>query len=763
MTTISPETPIRSTFFDTTRVPGLNETPDTFVDKPSIHMRAMGLYYLNGTVPTQQHNALFCANSRCAGVNSIGGRLWTRIWTHGWARWLWNDLIGCSFTPAEIGTSRRQFCFDDTSTTWSSGSDIGNARTATGFLDLSRFGFGSYTSTSYGPGGGVAMDGSGNAFAQYTRNMVAANLPSDIDDMFGTSGEYADGGAFDDLTGDSKFLNSVEATMNIYYLKGPGFGTWRWEHVTDNTGVTGSGTFTPGDPSNTEIDSSNPTIASHSMTASDSIVSKTFTFDTAPAGWDDVVAGMVMLARDSATSDFVALGVIDSKTSTSFTLKFDLENNPSTGDDLYFGSVEIAQESYTMPTTTDQFRGVRVTNLTSINLILGFGAIRSDGEPGFIIGTHGWSGAGYQEHLDNWPRDSWFGELCALAGIDLVVLHNAEQSSSTDAMIDTFPGQIVAKSPATEIFLAGDAQNGDGDTSANTYATAILGQTNYAGGTVVESQFTGDWWAQAEMGHKDNAAHPNMIGHAESVRPFLNMAASLSANANTVDPITRAAALVLDLRISSDANSGTNYKGVSTIPIAHNTVGPVTDRLLLRFKRPSRLRAGCDIPSSTLTLNFSSGAGVDDADLIFAAIKGGSRWTEDATWDDYDGSNAWDAAGGDYENVSEGTLVSPAANGTGDVEYDIRRVIEKSLALNPNSKYIDILVRLSDEASIETATINAFADDSSTPDSDAPALTISFFPPDPPVAGGTTIGQFDANAVRLSSVPRNRARSPRRR
>lgn len=229
------------------------------------------------------------------------------------------------------------------------------------------------------------------------------------------------------------------------------------------------------------------------------------------------------------------------------------------------------------------------------------------------------------------------------------------------------------------------------------------------------------------------------------------------------DPVTpgylrRTAGLVFDVTIESGANADVDTKGDATFEVSHNTTGPVTKRALLRFNRPSRMRPGRDIESATLTLNFSSGAGVDDANLIFAAIEG-EGVSADATWNRKDGSSQWAASngGGDYANVSGSTLVSPAKNGSGEVEYDIKDVVQKAISLNPRSRFIDILVRLEDEASNESVTINGFADDGTTPDGQAPTLEITFENPNPPVIRGTVQGRVTGvSRVRLQGVRRPR-------
>jgi len=711
-----------SSFFTSVPVPGLADSPDTYVDMESQHLRALGLYHISGTAPTAQHSFIVSANSRNTAVNSYNGRLWVRAWDQGYTRWAWEHMIGVCFAPADL-TGQTKFGFNHPSGNWSSGSAIGSTRSTSGYEDLSHFGFGSFDSVD-GPGGGIFMDGASQSYTAYVMSMTEANLPSKMEDMFGTGGEYADGGA---LTGDSLLLSSKEAYFHIYYLRGPGLGSFTYEHVTESVS-NNTGDRDAADPSGS-VSCSTTVVETHTVTGSDSYSTQTFTFDTAPAGWDDVTVGMAVAVHES-DGTFRGMSIIEAKGSSSFDARWDFGDNPATGDVMSFGSVEIGVETYTMPTTSEDFRGPRFSNTSGVTVIIGYGTLVADGSFGFSIGGIGWSGNGYQKHLDEWPRESWGGELYALVGADAAILHQAEQSSTTNAMVNLYPAQIVDKSPNTEIYLAGDPQHDVGASGSATYSDAIIAQSLYGGGVVHESQFVGDHWAAWEMGHKDNEPHPSMIGHAETVRPHLNIFANLSPAATGVETITRDASLVFDLKVASGAEVDDNFKGEGTILVSYNTsFGGVAKRMILRFNRPRKLRPGATVVSASLTLNFSSGAGVDDADLLFVPLLDG-KVTEDATWNDYDGTEAWDTAGGDYENVSEGSLISPALNGTGDAIYNIRRVVEKAIALNPKSDYIDILVRLDDEASNESVTINAYADNGNPPDAEAPSLSLVFHPAD---------------------------------
>ena len=518
--TITPEVFPSSTFFDTVRVPGVGQPADTYVDVPSRYLWQMGEYYIDQSAPNSVINIMVTANSRQAAVNDAGDRLWARSLSNGYARWLYPRLNGVSFSGFEI-LARRGFGIDVPATPWTFGSNVGNARTDSKYYDLAHFGFQGY-SDARGPGGGVAMDTGANAFTQYQRNMVEASLPSGINGLFGSGGPYE---GRHPLEGDSLLINSEEAECNIVYMKGPGFGTWRWEHVTADASSE-QGSFAPEDPVNIEIDSDTGSVLDHTMTASDSYTSgtKTFAFDSTPVAFADVEVDHAVMADDGL--NFVCIGVIVSKTADSFTVRWDFETAPTTGDVLHFGPYSIAKETYTMPTTADEYRGVRMTNTTGLNFMLGMSVIRTN-VTGFSIGGAGWSGNGYGNQLDAWPRESWFGELCDILNIKVLIAHLANQGS-TAADMETFMTTTLAESSTTEGYYAGDSQHAQYSSGQTLYDNVVLAQTATAGGIILESQFSGDHWASWEMGHRGNTPHPNMIGHSESIRPHLWMMSYLS-------------------------------------------------------------------------------------------------------------------------------------------------------------------------------------------------------------------------------------------
>jgi hypothetical protein len=201
---------------------------------------------------------------------------------------------------------------------------------------------------------------------------------------------------------------------------------------------------------------------------------------------------------------------------------------------------------------------------------------------------------------------------------------------------------------------------------------------------------------------------------------------SIGAIMETPESRIRDADLVFDLRIANGANSGTNYKGVATLPLSTATSGSAADRVLLRFRRPSALRAGDVVTAADLTLNFATAAGATAMPLVFGAIRRSDRLTDDVTWDEVDGEVEWVTPGGDFSAESGSISTDDAPADTGDTTFNVVRAVEKALALNPNSEYIDLIVKHTDEATTFTLSINGYADDGTAPDAEAPRLSIEF-------------------------------------
>jgi len=111
----------------------------------------------------------------------------------------------------------------------------------------------------------------------------------------------------------------------------------------------------------------------------------------------------------------------------------------------------------------------------------------------------------------------------------------------------------------------------------------------------------------------------------------------------------------------------------------------------------SDLPAGATISSAKLNLNYYSRAYADPVGLsvdVFKVTR--DNWTEaGSTWNKYDGSNDWTAAGGDYvtSNPAGANVNMPADYGW--IEWEIKDIVEDAIA-NVSSS-VNVIVKFTTE------------------------------------------------------------------
>jgi len=125
------------------------------------------------------------------------------------------------------------------------------------------------------------------------------------------------------------------------------------------------------------------------------------------------------------------------------------------------------------------------------------------------------------------------------------------------------------------------------------------------------------------------------------------------ANTLTIQPSN------IDAYISEGAPN-TNY-GTTEYLIVYPGGG--IDRSLLKFDFTS-LPTGATITTATLNLYYYAATGNPTGRTVWAYELTTTGWTEaGVTWNKYDGTNAWSAAGGDYTTTNGASLVCPASYG----------------------------------------------------------------------------------------------------
>lgn len=106
----------------------------------------------------------------------------------------------------------------------------------------------------------------------------------------------------------------------------------------------------------------------------------------------------------------------------------------------------------------------------------------------------------------------------------------------------------------------------------------------------------------------------------------------------------------VDSYIGDDSYADINFGNAVTMGIGTAVVGKVTNvyRGLVRFDL-SAIPLGASIPNATLTLFAATGSIISGSQQFTVYRLTEAGWTElGVTWNQYDGSNAWTSAGGDY-------------------------------------------------------------------------------------------------------------------
>jgi hypothetical protein len=111
-------------------------------------------------------------------------------------------------------------------------------------------------------------------------------------------------------------------------------------------------------------------------------------------------------------------------------------------------------------------------------------------------------------------------------------------------------------------------------------------------------------------------------------------------------------------------NAATTNYGTLTYMVVHAFTARA-DHPILKFDMTSQVAVGAIINSATLSLYYYASGGNPPAGRTYWAYRlTQTAWTEaGVTWNKYDGTNNWAAAGGDYTTTNGASVVVPAAPG----------------------------------------------------------------------------------------------------
>jgi hypothetical protein len=222
------------------------------------------------------------------------------------------------------------------------------------------------------------------------------------------------------------------------------------------------------------------------------------------AGW------VVHISGGTGAGSIAAIDSVDvAGGQTTIVLRHVFENGPANGSTLLIGPWSYGQFAYTMPTTSADYRGPKITTPDAgTTMLLGYSAWVVDESdnavPGFAFSPIGWGGNGYKPQLDEAIDDSVPRLMCEAHSFDAVMMHGAFQSS-VFADMEAFAA-IIAQSGAQPI-LCGDMVHSL--TSAG-WSSSILGQSTYA--ALVATEATGSYDHHVAVGEKYDPNHPSLPG-----------------------------------------------------------------------------------------------------------------------------------------------------------------------------------------------------------------------------------------------------------
>ncbi len=251
-------------------------------------------------------------------------------------------------------------------------------------------------------------------------------------------------------------LLSATAPLDVeaYVLRYPGATRLKWR------GDRGANQAFPGIASawNTlETDTTRVVLTPESAVAQSNLLVSFFGDQTSTIFPGDICA---VASGPGARSISMVKTVTFDGTRTRITFEMPLKEAPSGASAIHFGDFQIVPVKVSFPALapgdTNSWRGIafQAESGGAGVPIFAFSAVRPD-VPGFVFGTSGWGGHGYQQQLDfSFPaaNRAWM----ALTGADLWIQVPAEQLS-TPPVMDAFTDLIRSALPSVSIVWAGES------------------------------------------------------------------------------------------------------------------------------------------------------------------------------------------------------------------------------------------------------------------------------------------------------------------
>lgn len=199
--------------------------------------------------------------------------------------------------------------------------------------------------------------------------------------------------------------------------------------------------------------------------------------------------------------------------------------------------------------------------------------------------------------------------------------------------------------------------------------------------------------------------------------------AAVTPTATAASGLSATEAPVGDCTIDSGSPTDASHCGEPAADIVGDDGSGSISRTMIAFPAGLGLPAGATILSSTLTINVQGAFGSTVA-WIFQLDRPFSHGA--ASWNSYDGTHAWSAAGGDFDNALQAAQTVSAA---GTASFSITPMTQ---AWADGTRIPELMMLPFSKAG------NAFSF-ASVASGNGPSLTIAYQPPPPPAVASTPV------------------------
>lgn len=239
---------------------------------------------------------------------------------------------------------------------------------------------------------------------------------------------------------------------------------------------------------------------------------------------------LVITSGPATSANSVIENVLSFSNATLVSLRHPLERVPTIGDGFSTGPFEVRTYSHTFDPVAEgdqnTWRGFLFTAVPGGTgaVLLAMSAYRPDAN-GFVIGSAGWSGNGYQRQMDLSSREAMVSWIKATKA-DIWIQSTADQYSQPQTMLE-FTHIIREALPECDIVWAGEMAHAGGVTGYqipwHTYIINNSPQAGVVGLSSLSDPRLGTFEQQVADGMRSDTAHISARGNAIQAAVWLDM------------------------------------------------------------------------------------------------------------------------------------------------------------------------------------------------------------------------------------------------